>query len=165
MRPRLPLHHSARLERPAQLDAISLNWSRLSAHRPLPSSIAEWTRQSNDVFVLKKKTERGPHLNPNRPAWQQLESTSSTKTNWSLQLRSAFQGTAASPCRGGLCERWGEHLRCTDTSGGAYPVSNTYLIRIHLGYASDTYPGRTQNIGYVCTVHSDTCIGHVRYGL
>jgi hypothetical protein len=34
---------------------------------------------------------------------------------------------------------------------GAYPVSDTYRIWIRLGYASDTYPGRTQNIGYVFT--------------
>jgi hypothetical protein len=33
----------------------------------------------------------------------------------------------------------------------AYPVSDMYRIRIRLGYASDTYPGRTQNIGYVFT--------------
>ena len=72
MRPRLPLHHSARLERPAQLDLLFCSSGAIamldsSAHRPPPSSIAEWIRQSNDVFVLKK-TEHGPHLNPNRSA-------------------------------------------------------------------------------------------------
>lgn len=37
------------------------------------------------------------------------------------------------------------------STGGPYPVSDTYRIRIRLGYAMDTYPGRTKNIGYVFT--------------